>query len=168
MVACRQRRLQQVTAEEFMNKQRSDVALPGRGIGRRPLACRRQRPCRTQRALNIVGIEAHRRLPGWHRRTRFRIIRLLPSTPVLPDKSNCHLLRRSETIHPSARPEPTSPAHRSTGPRPPKAACTADFFSRLIKSLATVHGVVFLVLNSAPNSNAPEPLLRGVACDEQG
>lgn len=60
VIAGLQRRLQQLATEEFVNQQRRDVALPGRGIVRRPLAGGRQRPCRAQRALNRVWIEAHR------------------------------------------------------------------------------------------------------------
>ena len=41
MIAGRQRRLQQVAAEEFVNEQRGDVALSGRRIIRCPLAGRR-------------------------------------------------------------------------------------------------------------------------------
>jgi hypothetical protein len=45
MIACRQWRLQQVAAEQFMNEQRRNIALPRRWVARRPLARRRQRPC---------------------------------------------------------------------------------------------------------------------------
>src|SRR3954453_10970346 len=57
MVAGRQRRLQQIAAEELVNQQRGDVALPCRRIARRPLAGRCQRPGLAQRALNLIGIE---------------------------------------------------------------------------------------------------------------
>jgi len=75
MIGRRQRRFQQLAAEEFVNEQRRDVALPCRRIVRRPLAGSRQRPCLAQRASNLIGIEAHRHLTGSAPQRQFRIIR---------------------------------------------------------------------------------------------
>ncbi|MBR0727734.1 hypothetical protein JQ595_03135 [Bradyrhizobium japonicum] len=104
MIAGRQRRLQQLAAEEFVNEQRRDVALPGRRIVRRPLAGSRQRPCLAQRALNLIGIEAHRHLAGSAPKYQFRIIRLLLFATVLPDVSNGFVAGLSHnSIHSSLR-----------------------------------------------------------------
>ena len=132
VVASRQRRLQQLAAKEVLYEQRRDVALSCRGIARRPLTGRRQRPCIAQRALNVIGIEAHRHPEHLAPRRAFRIIRRSLLATVLPDVSNgfaecsageifgrrAHLVEQLApmrqtvgSIHRALRPHPRSTVH---------------------------------------------------------
>ncbi|MDX3968440.1 MAG: hypothetical protein QHD01_17840 [Bradyrhizobium sp.] len=63
-------------------------------------------------------------------------------------------------------PESTSPARGSIGPACAKAAWTADLFRDLSSRWLLCMGLFSMFLIPAPpNSNAPEPSLRGAACD---
>jgi hypothetical protein len=107
------------------------------------LTGRRQRPCIAQRALNVIGIEAHRHPEHLAPRRAFRIIRRSLLATVLPDVSNgfaeCSageiFGRRAHLVEQLAPMRQTvGSIHRALRPHP----------------RSTVHGVVFHIFGLPP------------------